>query len=266
MNKSDSLVDNGRPFSWSSAAADYAKFRDIYPPQFLQRIKELKLCEAGARVLDLGTGTGVLPRMLCGCGASFVGIDSSEGQIEQARSLSAGMDIEYHALPAEEMPFTQNTFDSALACQCFWYFDHELLCKRLSEVLKPGARFGAMVMEWLPYEDETAAKTEELILRYNPQWTGGGEVRHEFYVPECWDEFFDRELSEVFDLDVPFTRETWNGRIKSCRGIGAALSPEEVAAFEREHLAMLEKSVPESFTVKHYAAFVGLKNKKGENT
>ena len=81
-----------------------------------------------------------------------------------------------------------------------------------------------MVMNWLPFEDAAAGMSEELILKYNPKWTGGGETRHEIFVPEFWMEYFETELSEVFDIDVPFTRESWNGRIKSCRGIGAALS------------------------------------------
>lgn len=257
-------IDNGRKFDWSSASADYARFRDIYPPQFLSRIRELGLCEAGSRVLDIGTGTGVIPRMLYGSGAHFVGADNSPGQIQQARALAerGGMDIEFVVSAAEEVPFRDNSFDSAIACQCFWYFRHEELSKRLYEVLKPGGRFCAMVMAWLPFEDEVAGRSEELVLRYNPQWSGGGEVRHELSVPLCWGEYFDTELSEVFDLDVPFTRESWNGRMKSCRGIGAALSHEETARFEMEHLALLEKIATENFTVKHYAAFVVLKSKK----
>lgn len=59
---------------------------------------------------------------------------------------------------------------------------------------------------------------------------------------------------------MPFTRESWNGRIKACRGVGASLSEEEIRRFEAEHMTMLEK-YPESFTVKHYCAFAVMRKK-----
>ncbi|CDA72339.1 methyltransferase domain [Ruminococcus sp. CAG:579] len=37
-------------------------------------------------------------------------------------------------------------------------------------------------------------------------------------------------------------------------GIGASLPPEQIAAWKREHMEMLKKYAPESFTVKHFAA------------
>jgi hypothetical protein len=33
--------------------------------------------------------------------------------------------------------------------------------------------------------------------------------------------------------------------------VGATLSPEEIAAFDREHAALLDRSVDEEFTVPH---------------
>ena len=38
---------------------------------------------------------------------------------------------------------------------------------------------------------------------------------------------------------------------RACRGVGATLSPEEIAAFDREHAALLDRSVDEEFTVPH---------------
>ena len=68
-------IDHGKVFDWGRASADYAKYRDIYPQEFYQRILDLGLCQAGQKVLDLGTGTGVLPRNLYQYGADFTGID-----------------------------------------------------------------------------------------------------------------------------------------------------------------------------------------------
>ena len=43
-------------------SSDYAKYQDIYPQEFYQKIFDLGLCKDGQKVLDLGTGTGVLTR------------------------------------------------------------------------------------------------------------------------------------------------------------------------------------------------------------
>lgn len=64
----------------------------------------------------------------------------------------------------------------------------------------------------------------------------------------------------AFDIDVNFTRDTWHGRIKACRGIGTgALSEKEISKWEIEHKAMLSQ-YPEKFTIPHYAAILDLKN------
>ena len=60
-------------------------------------------------------------------------------------------------------------------------------------------------------------------------------------------------------MKVPFTRESWNGRIKACRGIGASLSDNEILMWEREHRDLLENIAPAEFDVLHYAAVAELK-------
>jgi len=52
-------IDGGNAFDWGKTSDDYAKFRDIYPALFYQKIVDMGLCIKGQRVLDLGTGTGV---------------------------------------------------------------------------------------------------------------------------------------------------------------------------------------------------------------
>ena len=89
MDGKGGAIDGGRPFDWGRASADYARYRDIYPPEFYQVLLDRGLCTAGQRVLDVGTGTGVLPRALYRYGAAFTGTDPAPEQIAQARRLAA---------------------------------------------------------------------------------------------------------------------------------------------------------------------------------
>ena len=187
----------------------------------------------------------------------------SEEQISAAKTLSEaqGLDFDYVACPAEDVNFSAETFDCITACQCFFYFNHEILAEKLSIMLKNSGRLAVLYMGWLPLEDKIAEQSEKLVLQYNPSWTGFGDERKKTFIPQVYDNYFVRKAELVFDLDVPFTRESWNGRIKACRGIGASLSSEMVEAFSAEHLTLLKKIAPESFTIKHYAAICVLRKK-----
>jgi hypothetical protein len=139
----------------------------------------------------------------------------------------------------------------ATASQCWRYFDHVRAASEVTRVLRPEGRLVTCHFCWLPKEDEIARRSEELVLKFNPQWTGAG------YNGEVWqkwpkmERFFDIVDFFVFDAAVPFTHDSWRGRFRACRGVGASLSPQEVAAFDREHADLLAKTVDPSFTVLH---------------
>ncbi|MCL1790727.1 MAG: class I SAM-dependent methyltransferase [Peptococcaceae bacterium] len=258
----NTTIDHGQAFDWGKTSRDYAKYRDIYPDIFYQKIVEQGLCLQGQNVLDLGTGTGVLPRNLYKYGAHFIGADISGNQIEEARRLSAAanMDIEYITASAEELDFPDESFDVVTACQCFLYFDKAIVLPKIHRILKKGGHFCILYVVWLPEEDVIASHSEELVLKHNPAWTGGGMKRHTLPHTIQWSEdLFELEKATTFDFNVPFTRESWHGRIKTCRGIGASpLSQEAIAAFEEEHILYLNKQ-PEIFDIKHSATILNLR-------
>ena len=207
--------------------------------------------------------TGVLPRNMSKYGAEFVGTDISENQIRYAQLLSeqAGLSIDYLCAAAEDLDFPEESFDVVTACQCFMYFDKGALLPKVHWFLKEDGHFLILFMAWLPDESEIARRSEELVLKYNPEWTGGGMKRYELETPVWAKEWFTVAHAVTYDIPVVFTRESWHGRIKACRGIGASsLSQEEIAAWEKEHLAYLE-TVPEKFSILHYATMLDLKKK-----
>ena len=259
MDITDKNIDGGKAFDWGKTSSDYAKYRDIYPQEFYDKIIGRGLCINGQRVLDIGTGTGVLPRNMYRYGAKWTGTDISENQIEEAKILSQGMEIDYCAVSAENMDFPDESFDVITACQCFWYFDHKETVSKFYRMLKPNGRILVLYMAWLPYEDKIAAASEELVLKYSPQWSGAGETIRPILIPDRYLEKFHLVYHEEYPLSVPFTRESWNGRMKACRGIGASLTGAEVAAWEQEHKELLRKIAPAEFTVLHYGAIAELK-------
>ncbi len=259
MEITDNNIDGGKPFDWGRTSSDYAKFRDIYPPVFYEKILERGLCIKGQKALDIGTGTGVIPRSMYKYGADWTAADISENQIKQAKLLSEGMNINYITSPAEEMNFKDNSFHVITACQCFFYFNHEKIMPKLYRMLKPGGSILILYMAWLPFEDKIASESEKTVLKYNPQWSGAGETMHAIYIPDCYNEKFSLVYREEYRINIPFTRESWNGRIKSCRGIGASLDEKEIETWEKEHKEMLEKISPPEFEVLHYGAVAELK-------
>lgn len=80
-------------------------------------------------------------------------------------------------------------------------------------------------------------------------------------VPDCVYDRFEVEYHEEYDVEVPFTRETWHGRMKACRGVGASLSPNEIERWEIEHKKLLMNIAPREFSIKHYVAMLELKRK-----
>ena len=262
MQKNDS-IDKGSIFDWSRASKYYAKYRDIYPKEFYQRILNLGLCQSGQTVLDLGTGTGVLPRNLYHYGAKFVGVDIAERQIAEAQVLSAlqKMDINYIVAAAEDVSFSDNSFDVVIACQSFIYFNQQRIFPKIHCLLKDGGHFCILWMAWLPFEDEIAQKSEKIVLKYNPKWTGAGSKRYTPIIPDAALPYFEEQHSILYDIKIPFTRESWHGRIMSCRGIGASSLPQNIIRqFEEEHLVFLN-TVPESFEILHYVTMLNLRKK-----
>ncbi len=261
MNIIDERIDSGKPFDWGKTSSDYAKYRDIYPQEFYDKIIERDLCINGQTILDMGTGTGVLPRNMYRYGGIWTGTDISGNQIEQAIELSKGMNIDYYSMSAEKLSFPDSSFDVITACQCFWYFDHERIMPELYRMLKPNGSILVLYMAWLPFEDKIAGESERLVLKYNPQWSGAGETVHQIHIPECYSQCFELVYHCEYPLNVRFTRESWNGRMKACRGIGASLNHDEVKKWENEHLSMLNEAAPDEFDIKHYGAIAELKKK-----
>jgi len=245
--------DAGRKIDWGLASEDYATFRPGPPPSFYQRLKDNGIGLPGQSILDLGTGTGLLACEFAKQGASVVGTDIAEGQIFTARKIAAkdGLDIDFLVSPAETIPLPDASVEAVTANQCWIYFDHARLLPELARVMRPMARLSVSYFSFMPREDPIVATSENLVLKYNPDWSSGdwdGHVANERPIAHP---AFTSKTMFCYDEAIPFTRISWRGRMRALRGMGASLPAETVAEFDAEHEMMLAEIAGENFTILH---------------
>ncbi len=245
-------IDPGRSIDWSKTSDDYSRYRPGPPAELYARLAALGIGRPGQRIVDLGTGTGVVARALAGRGASVLGIDIAAGQIAAARAASVDDRTQFAVASAEAIPAADASFDAATANQCWLYFDADRTLGELRRVLRPGGVLCTSHFSMLPREDAIVRASEALVLQHNPAWRGNDWSGAVPPIP-AWAAERGLVLQAMFrfDADIPYTAETWCGRMRACRGVGATLSPAEVAAFDAEHAALLARIAPSEFTIRH---------------
>lgn len=247
-------IDGGKQFDFGKTSNDYCKYRDIYPKSMYQKLVMFGIGKKNQNILDLGSGTAILPMNMHFTGAHFTATDISENQILAGKKLVAekGLDnINFKVCGAESTEFDDNMFDVVTAVQCFQYFDADKATKEIRRILKPNGLFCKIFMDWMPYADSVVAEAEAEVLKYNPSWNGNGFKKFRYSYPQWVENGFNIDTVHSYDECLPFAKEAWIGRLKSCRGIGASLSAEKVNEFENEYRQILKKYESDTLNIMH---------------
>jgi len=129
-------------FDGHAAADSYDVFTPETNVRLISTCMRLAGLKPGARVADLGCGSGVFTDLLSKQGYQAIGLDISPKLIELGRRKYPG--IEFLEGDAENLPFADASFDGVLLGGLVHHFPDPSRCAaEVYRVLRPGGRFVA---------------------------------------------------------------------------------------------------------------------------
>lgn len=133
-----------RARSFDAVAASYAANRPSYPPALLDAIEELSGRPlAGARVADVGAGTGIATALLAGRGARVVAVEPGDGMAGQLRR---GLpEVPVVRGDGNRLPLRTGSLDLITYAQSWHWTDPARAVPEARRVLRPG---GALALWW----------------------------------------------------------------------------------------------------------------------
>jgi len=245
------LESSGTGLNWDAASQDYARYRPGYPKSFFRLLRCLGLGLAGQRILDLGTGTGALAVPFAQQGARVTGLDLSQGQLAAARQAARrhGVRLTFRTGPAEATGLRAHSFDVISASMCWAYFDPKRVVPEVVRLLVPGGHLLIASLLWDAEAGEIERRTQALLSAFNPK---ARRRRPAFEPAPRWAAGrFRLRTFHRFRTTLWFRPESWRGRIRASKWIGAALPAARAQAFDRELAALLARTAPPKFPIQH---------------
>jgi ubiquinone/menaquinone biosynthesis C-methylase UbiE len=246
-------------------AQDYRTHRYGYPDKLYQRLLNFNIGLPNQEILDIGTGIGYLARGFAKQGSIVIGLEPSAELVNEAKNLDkeSNVFIKYVIGKAEELPFGDQSFDVVTAGQCWHWFERKKATREAERVLKEQGKLLITHFDWLPIKRNVVTLTEELILSYNPSWKfANGVGMYPEWLRDVSEEGFQEIETFTFDIEVPYTHESWRGRIRASAGVGAILSKEKVDQFDKELADILRYNFSEEVLLIPHRAFALICTKK----
>jgi ubiquinone/menaquinone biosynthesis C-methylase UbiE len=148
---------------WRSYDGVAETYERIHAPRLAEPARDLVALagvDAGMRVLDVGTGTGIAAEAARGAGGDVVGVDESLGMLRVGRSARPG--VRTAAAEAIDLPFRDGAFDVVVGSFVISHFTkYQTALYDMLRVLRPGGRMG--LSTWADGEDELSRTWRELV-------------------------------------------------------------------------------------------------------
>jgi SAM-dependent methyltransferase len=115
----------------------YDRMRPVYPAAVFDDVAELGGLRAGAKVLEVGPGTGQATRALAKRGFRVTAVELSPGMARVCRRRCAGLDVRVEVGAFEDWPTTE-TYDLVFAATAFHWIDPAVRSAKSAGALRAG--------------------------------------------------------------------------------------------------------------------------------
>jgi SAM-dependent methyltransferase len=126
----------------------YAAGRPDYPEELYAILSSRCGLRAGASVVEIGPGTGLVTRRLVAVGARVTAVEPDRNMV--AYLAAAVGDVEIVSGTFEQVPLPPGSFDLAVAGTSFHWVDQAVGLPKLGKVLRPG---GWAALWWTVFDD-----------------------------------------------------------------------------------------------------------------
>lgn len=244
---------------FDTLASAYAASRPTYPAAIFDALQEISgRALSGARVADVGAGTGISSRQLRERGAAVTAVDLSEPMLRQLVARSPG--IAAVLASANRLPLRTESVDFVTYAQAWHWVDPELAVPEVLRVLKPG---GALACFWnkpdtdAPWRTGYDDRIRELI---------GGEPDYGNSSSAFGQEPRIELGSRWSHLPVQVFRTPWSRRIPveqrltnaTSRSYMSEVSPDRLKAFLDGEREVMLKFFPDGMVVEEYTTWLGV--------
>jgi len=230
--------------AWSAAAEDWANHQErTMVSVFHAMLDEIDV--EGARVLDVGCGSGLFAKLMAGRGATVDGLDAADGLLAIARRRTSGAIFTIGDM--EDLPYADRTFDLVTAINVFHHAaDPDRALMEACRVAKRGAQI--VIATWgAPERCEAAAYLGVLRLLQPaaPPNAPGPFTLAETYALRNFARRAHLRVDRILDVKVSFEYVDLDAALRGLLSAGPAI--QAIQASGRARVADAIAHVLESF-------------------